>query len=49
MSTRIGITLDQELYDQYKEMLWREKKTIQDDLRERVKVAVREYFRNKEQ
>lgn len=49
MSTRIGITLDQELYDQYKEMLWRQKKTIQDDLKERVEEAVREYFRNKEQ
>lgn len=49
MSTRIGITLDQELYDQYKEMLWRKKKTIQDDLKERIEIAVKEYCRNKEQ
>lgn len=49
MSTRIGLKLEDNLYEAYKEMLWRQKKTIQEDLEVRIKKAVEEYFRNKEQ
>ena len=34
MSTRIGITLEDEIYNKYKEILFKEKKTIQNDLTE---------------
>lgn len=49
MSTRIGITLEKELYEKYKEYLWRKKKTIQKDLEERIKEIVREWEQNNEQ
>lgn len=49
MSTRIGIKLEQDLYEQYKEMLWRKKRTIQEHLEEIIKKEVKEYFKNKEQ
>lgn len=48
MSTRIGITLPDNLYDKYKEMLFKQKKTIQDDLKQRIEEAIKEY-QNKEQ
>ena len=53
MSTRIGLKLEDDLYEAYKEMLWRQKKTIQEDLEKRIEHAVREWEerenRNKEQ
>lgn len=49
MSTRIGLKLEDDLYELYKEMLWRRKKTIQEDLEQRIRQAVEEYFRNNEQ
>lgn len=49
MSTRIGIKLEDELYEKYKEYLWRNKKTIQKDLEERIKEIVKEWERNNEQ
>lgn len=49
MSTRIGLKLEDNLYEAYKEMLWRQKKTIQEDLEQKIREAVEEYFRNKEQ
>lgn len=49
MSTRIGITLEKELYEKYKEYLWRNKKTIQKDLEEKITETIREWEQNKEQ
>lgn len=43
MSTRIGIKLEDDLYEAYKTMLFIQKKTIQEDLEHRIKEAVGEY------
>lgn len=47
MSTRIGITLPENLYKLYKEMLFMKNRTIQDDLSKRIEEAVKEYQRSK--
>lgn len=47
MSTRIGITLPEDLYEKYKEYLFRNKKTIQEDLKARIEEALQNW--NKEQ
>lgn len=48
MSTRIGIVLEKELYEKYKEYLFKMHKTIQDDLKAEIERKVQEYVQREQ-